>query len=316
MDRLYLSAREIAAAVSLLAFVVVGFGILGYFTGYPKGNEWQAAIYIALAVAAVPILFRILYFLQQTRSVLDIKGIKIDFGKTAATPAVRLTENVVDPGHQVTESGMLEVLNATRDANRSAAVVVDLKTGKAWYKTRLYALACAGLEFGHPRVIVFLAALSGLPASFLGYVHAERLARTMMKEKAYRDAYNSAKVKYNQLSAFANSSLNPPNFQLNPNVQVAAQFFEGRPSFIALLIAELHPLEQPIGPWINASDMQELLGDDLHSDTIEERNNDQKAILRFLSGGAEYIALVQGRRFLGLVPAERVMREIIVTVAS
>ena len=316
MGKLYPNLREIVVALILLALMVAGFAVLSIYTGYPHGNEWQGAIYVALAVAALPILFRILFFLQQTRSVLDFKGVKIDFGKTAAIPAVQLTENVVEKGHSVSDSGTQEVLKVARAAERSAAVVVDLKNGDAWYKTRLFALAAAGLEFDHPRLIVFLATLDGSPASFLGFVEAKTIARAIMQDDLYRDAYKVAATKYHQLAAFADQSLIPLNLQLQAPVQQGAWNFEGRPSFMTLLIQEMERFESPISPWINAVQVRELLADDLHTDSIQERAKDQDAILRFLSSRAEYAALLNGRRFLGLVPVERVMRELMVTLSG
>jgi hypothetical protein len=324
MDRLYPDLRDTAAAAALFAGMLAVFAALGAVTGYPKGNEWQFAIIAALCVGAIPLIFRVLSFLQHTRSSLDIKGIKIDFGKAVTVPAVQLAENVVDKNQLVTDSGTQAVVAVARQAHRSPVVVVDLQNGDAWYKTRLFALAAPALEFGYPRVIVFLATLNGTPCSFLGFAEATAVANAIMKDAPYELAFRAALDKYHQLSALAKQALRPPNLALQADVDREANDFEGRPSLMAIMIHQTiglepaPPIQPPIGqpPWINAIEVQQLLGSELHTDKIEDRKKDPDAIARFLSSKADYIAVVRDHQFVGLVPALRVLREILNTLIA
>jgi hypothetical protein len=324
MDRLYPDLRDTLTAAALFALILAVFAALSCVTGYPKGNEWQFAIIAALCVGAIPLVFRVLSFLQHTRSSLDIKGIKIDFGKAMTVPAVQLAENVVEKNQSVTDSGTQAVVAVARQAHRSPVVVVDLQSGGAWYKTRLFALAAPALEFGYPRVIVFLATLNGTPCSFLGFADATTVANAIMKDPPYQVAFRNALDKYHQLSALASPGLRPPNLVLQPDVQQESYGFEGRPSLMAILIHQTIGLEPPGGvnppigqpPWINALEVQQLLGSDLHTDKIEDRKKDPEAIAHFLSSKADYIAVVRDRQFVGLVPALRVLREVLGTLTA
>jgi hypothetical protein len=326
MDRLYPDLHDTLTAAALFALILAVFAALSSATGYPRGNEWQFATIVALCVAAVPLVFRVLGFLQHTRSSVDIKGIKIDFGKTLTVPAVQLAENVVERNQPVTDSGTQAVVAVARQAHQSSVVVVDLQGGDAWYKTRLFALAAPALEFGYPRVIVFLATLNGTPCSFLGFADATAVAKAIMRDPQYQFAFRAALDKYHQLSALANPALRPLNLALQPDVDREAFDFEGRPSFMAILIHQMitvgleppGPVQPPTGqpPWINALELQQLLGGDLHFDKIEDRKKDPEAISHFFSSKADYIAVVRDRQFVGLVPAVRVLREVLGTLTA
>ncbi len=318
MDKLYPDLRDVLITIVLLVLATGMFSALSWLAHYPDGKDWKFAIIVILAVAAIPILFRVLSFLQQTRSVLDIKGIKIDFGKTLTIPGVQLAENLVEKNQPVTDSGTQAVLEVAQQASKSAVVVVDLKDGDAWYKTRLFALTAPALEFGYPRIIVFLATQNASAAAFLGFADALAVANSIMQDQNYKTAFSNAVAKYYQLAAFAKDELRPFNLALVPVVQGEAYDFRGRSSLMALLIHETMHLEPPMQPepWVKALDLQHLLGDDLHTDKIEDRKRDPEVILRFLSGSADHIALVRGHRFVGLVSAGRVMREVLGTLVA
>src|SRR4029078_11074363 len=127
-----------------------------------------------------------------------------------------------------------------------------------------------------------------------------------------------------QLSALAKQAIRPQNLALQPDMDREANDFEGRPSLVPILIhltiglEPAPPIQPPIGqaPWINALEVQQLLGSELHTDKIEDRKKDPDAIDRFLSSKADYIAAVRDHQFVGLVPALRVLREILGTLTA
>jgi hypothetical protein len=252
-----------------------------------------------------------------------------------------LTENLVEADKDVADSGTQAVLEVARQANEATVVVVDLKNGNGWYKTRLFALAAGGLEFGNPRIIAFVATLNGLPGSFLGFADASAVARAILRDNVYAEGFKKARTKYHQLDSFADDQLRPSGVALQPEVENEKYDFEGRPALMALIIHELLHLEPPPvvpaapviplipaeaviplipaeavippipEPWVSAADVQELLGDALRTEAIEDRKKDTEAIARFLTTKAEFIALVHGNRFVGLVSVVRVLREIL-----
>ena len=194
-----------------------------------------------------------------------------------------MAENLVEKNQPVTDSGTQAVLEVAQQASKSAVVVVDLKDGDAWYKTRLFALTAPALEFGYPRIIVFLATQNASAAAFLGFADALAVSSSIMQDQNYKTAFSNAVAKYYQLAAFAKDELRPFNLALVPVVQGEAYDFRGRSSLMALLIHETMHLEPPMQPepWVKALDLQHLLGDDLHTDKIEDRKRDPEVILRF-----------------------------------
>jgi len=74
-----LSTRDAALAAGLFAGFVVFFAVTGAVLDWPTGDAWGTAILIALGAGAAPIALRLLNFLQESRSVIDVAGMRIDF---------------------------------------------------------------------------------------------------------------------------------------------------------------------------------------------------------------------------------------------
>ena len=70
-----------------LVFVVmmVGSGSSAISRGWPDKNWWGIGVVVALGLAALPSLGLLLEFLRDSGTVIEIKGVKLNFSKSAVS---------------------------------------------------------------------------------------------------------------------------------------------------------------------------------------------------------------------------------------
>ena len=142
-------------------------GLRIYFYGGQNYGAWQndisGSIVIVISIISfIPMLMVLLDYFSLKGAVIEIKGVKIDFGKvdtgTSGSPqmAFELPDNIGIVGAIITDSSamnimkMLNVIGAEHEI-----VIVNLKRGNAWWVTRLLVLCAGAVRTGFPKVLVF-----------------------------------------------------------------------------------------------------------------------------------------------------------------
>ncbi len=164
MERLAITWREVASAVVLFVGLVAGFGFLSWIVGWPtQETGWPVVTVVAAVIAALPIAAKTLSFLREGEGTIEVPGIlKIDFGRTPVQQqALTLAENIVQTGVSLEDTDQQALDEAARVAAEQSVIVIYLKDGTAWYRSRLFALAATAEVIGSPDVFIILGQREG-----------------------------------------------------------------------------------------------------------------------------------------------------------
>jgi hypothetical protein len=178
--------RDVAIGVIVFVLVLLGFGVLSAVIHWPnEQNGYPLVVTLAAIVAFLPIIARTFTFLQQSRaSVEGPFGIKINFSAAAAVATVgaaKLTENLVQPGVIINETSFEELNKAALRATEQSVVVVNLEDGRAWYKTRLFALAGTADLLHAPKSLVVVGQRGGQPMCVAGWIRPRDIVKALTR---------------------------------------------------------------------------------------------------------------------------------------
>jgi len=325
--------REIALGVVVLVLVLIGFGILAKTIHWPNEESgWPFVVALSAIIAFLPSSARILNFLQQSRaSVEGPFGIKVNFTAAVAAATVgsaKLTDNLVQPGTLINESSYTELLVAAREATAHTIAIIDLEDGRAWYATRLFALAAAAEFLGAPRVIVLLGQRAGQKQRVGGWISPADVVRAFERDSPrYREVLLRARTYlYSLRGRFLAQPIvatDPP--RLGPYFNAYAD--AGDAAIMFVLVDQMRnpedvpptaPLEADAKPpWITLGDAESMLDPWLVRDTLDlskpEKANEIEAIL---SAKGPIIIAVRNDQYAGVIDAQRAERELLRQLVS
>ena len=339
MSRLWIGPRDITVAVVIFIVLVLGFVGLSKAVGWPNAKEgWSLAIIIAGIIAAVPVGSHVLTFFKESRATVGLPGgFTFDFSRVAVEqPVQRLPDNVVQPGIALDDSTQQMLDQAAATASEQSIIVVDLRDGRAWYLTRLFALAATGAVMRSPRAVVLVCQRNGRPQQVLGWARPDDIVTGITRHD----------VRYRELWQYAMRYLE--NLRLNSGPQIApvaelpklAWYNDFYRKIGALVIMRIivdqarHPdAPHPPGaaaplppppplesdddpPWVSAADAETMLDPWLVRETVDMSKPPQAQIEAILSVHNEIILAVRATDFLGIVDVHRVERQILRQLAA
>ncbi len=215
-----ISVQQAVRVALVFVGLMVGFGILSNLTGWPDKSWWGIVVVIALGLAALPLLGPLLEFLRDSGAVIEIKGVKLDFSKSAVGGSRIERANLQDnPGVPVNDSDAASIATAAEAAVSAAFVVVDLGSGRSWYPTRLFVLAAAATELQGARAVVILAQRGGVAGSLIGWLRPKDMVAAFCQcDDRYRLALFHARAVLGnlRLSGGYDTSHFPPNTKPMP----------------------------------------------------------------------------------------------------
>src|SRR5262249_11631748 len=86
----------------------------------------------------------------------------------------------------VVDSTAMEIVAILEAATTNPIVRLDIKEGKAWWVTRLFALSVGAVRLGSPNVFVFIGVKQEAEGSFLGWAKPSALVRALVAENTRR----------------------------------------------------------------------------------------------------------------------------------
>lgn len=190
---------------------VVAFWTTAQYFKWPSTDEQRTtAIYLAILFSVMPIAAYLLNFLSKSKAKFGVKAlgsdITLDFGKNVAVVRpLDLHNNLLVPGtySSLTHSGSEEVIRAISRTANSAVVTLDIRDGKAWWLSRLFALSAGAVHLGSPKAIVFLSTEENVKKTFMAWVEPRAILETIMRAYPdYEEHYMTARAIFNQLSLF------------------------------------------------------------------------------------------------------------------
>lgn len=299
---------------------VLAFWITARYFAWPSTDEQRTtAIYIAIALSMIPVGAYVLYFLSQSRASVGVKAlgtdITLDFSKNVATVRpLALPENILVPGTygSLAHSGSEEVIRAISRTTSASVVTLDIKDGKAWWPSRLFALSAGAVRFGAPEAIVFLATEENVDKIFVGWAEPRPIFETVMRAyPAYEECYLTARAIFNQLSLFP---VPDPTPDITPQITLPSgvanyqyAYAEGKDyAFLQILLDRLSALEPPCQEpfWMTRSFLADSFGHCWHRQAIDLESPVEAQVEQVLDLRETYIALVQEGRFAGMMTSQ------------
>jgi hypothetical protein len=319
-----------AAVVSIpvvFAVLVIAAIVLRQRTGWPAGGSDGELLLGMVLLSFVPIALVLLGSIAGGGGSVEAFGVKIRWREAIAThgatvpPRLGLSEQL-----PMRDSGTIEILGTLREATRHDVVVVDLEEGRAWWETRLLVLAAGAARLGSPSAIVFVATEGGVRGWFQGWARPRDVLSGLLSARAdLRAAYDRGVAVANRWAlavpdpAGATSTLPwgadpvadgkawaalPPGGERNP---LAPE---------QIIADEVGQLEVPAPSGITIVRLRELLAPCLRIRHVDEAADADAWSAAVLSSEEPFVAVTRDGRYVGLVPRERAVNEILRAVIT
>lgn len=315
------SALLAAPLIWLIAGILLA--VANQYWGWPNAGTAKLLVPAVMLVGLAPLTLVVIEFLARRRALLDIKGVKIDFGPRAgATPAFSLPDNIGIPGTVVIDSSPMKILDTLALAIQCEVAVVDLKEGDAWWVSRLLALCAGAVRSRHPAAIVFTGMHEGSAGAYLGWAEPRALLTALLKDNdQYASAYRRAEAITLQLAAFQGTELMPGMgaTTLDPHFEVARYAFDqdsdylklGLAAFEQVLLDQLALNHENPPDRLTLGRLQHLFGHCLRRETIDLGEPGDRQIIAMLRAKADYIGLIKHGHYAGLLKTDTGQRALL-----
>ena len=319
--------REVAVGVFAFIVVMIGFGVLSAVIRWPSERDgWPLAVGIAAIVAFLPLMARGFTFLQQSRASFEGPfGIKLNFSAAAAVATIgsaKLPDNLVEPGVVIHESSSKELNEAAVRATEQGVAVVNLEDGRAWYLTRLFALA-ATADFLHaPKSLVLVGQRGGRPMQVLGWIRPRDFVNAVTRsDPRYQDIWRRAQAYLYRLQSKIvddNQFAKLPRYQSDYDKVGAA-------AIMSILVNQMRYPEMPPGaatpsqpleddnapPWITPGGVIAMLDPWLVRDTLDLGKTEHEQAIGILNSREDIAVAIRDGQYAGLIDVGRAERELL-----
>lgn len=200
-----------------------------------------------------------------------------------------------------------------REASAATVVVVDLKEGRAWYATRLLALAVGVADLAAPRAVVFVARRGNASGTFVGWAAPGDVARLLTEaDPTFCDAVRTATgiLRHLELSAADPAPAYPPVAQ-DAHMHREAYRLGGRLALVPIVIQQLEAHEAADQPWLTAPDLERRLDACLHREAVDLEAPEADQVRAVLGTEVPFVAAVRGGRYAGMVEVDLAVRQIV-----
>jgi hypothetical protein len=336
MQRLAISWRDWLTALLVFAVATAFFVVFSKFEGWPNVHDgWSLALPIAFGVGAAPLAARLLVFLVASRASFEAFGVKFNLPaavQNSEAAFASLPSGVIQQGVLMPESSSGALEQAAQEAFRHQVLVIDLEDGKAWYLTRLFALAATAEFLGSPSLLVLVGQSGGRQKQAGGSIAPSDLVRAVtQKDARYARALRNAKA---YLRLLRTNSPPPPVAPgaVPGRTPVFARFGQyqyvyeevGEALFMRVLVEELKwpdlnvlgPAEAPPEaegnpPWITLPELLALAAPWIQKDVVELTDPPKTQIKAILDAKSDCVLAVRNGTFEGLVEVDRAVRQVV-----
>lgn len=322
----YNKALAFAAIPAVWIFFVV-LSMLGKkYAGWQ--NILQGPVVLIVAVISfVPVLLLLLDFFSDKKAMIDIKGVKIDFSKiNLDVPGVKresfgLPDNIGISGPVISDTSPMDIVETLERAVNHEVVVLNLKSGEAWWVTRLLALCAGGVRTGSPSILVFIGKKENVINTYLGWGKPKDLLAAILADsnKEYKKRYEKAVRIARQVLVFKDSPLKhllstaPPTVSQGGVSAFDISRYSNDPRYTGLgeeiteqIIMDQMGNEvayQPAGSLekepdkLTLSRLEELFGTCIYRNAIDLDSAKEQQVEKLLKTKAPYIALLRNGQY-------------------
>jgi hypothetical protein len=303
---------------------------------WPTTASAGGLLYLAVAIGLVPIVLLILEAIARGDGSVTTPWGGINFragAKTEDRPAVEVQTGLGFEGQPINDSMVVSVHQTLDEARANDIVRLDLGKGENWWMTRLFALSFGANRIGAPKLFAFVGRDAGIDHAYLGWIHPPDALRILRTERPHlRVALDRAESIARYMTSVG-STVPPapptgvpagdPQFQplMEPATTYATHpLFQGLGEETALrvlldLLGRYEALPgpgQPVGgERVTVSVLVDVFGPELHRQAIDVSWTDERQLDEFFATTDEYIAIVDQRRFVRIVPRSQLENDLL-----
>jgi hypothetical protein len=323
MNRLSFNWRDISFSALIFLSTLFIFVVLGSIAAWPSEREdWRLAVIIAASAAMLPIVARVLTFMQRSGGSLKspLLGLELSFA-TVGTDTKTFSQPIIQQGNVQTESGQEELEQSAQDARRHSTIVVDLEDGRAWYLTRLFALAATAVLLGAPQVIVLIGQRGGNSKQVGGWIRPQDFVTALRRQDQRFDwIWRHARSYLLRLQSEIFDNTN--HIRISNYIHPYQNF--GDAVIMRILIdqmrqpdslggaAQISALEEANDPpWVTLSSLMQKLDLWLKTDSIDLDEPDKKRLLAILACDSDIVIATKGGQFAGVIDVHASERKVL-----
>jgi hypothetical protein len=246
-------------------------------------------------------------------------GCKVLRGQTDSTAT--LAENLVQPAAFINETSYEELKETALKATEQSVVLINLEDGRAWYKTRLFALAATAEILHAPRAMILVGQRGGQPMQVAGWFRPRDLVKAVIRsDPRYDEVRQHAQGYLYRLQSQATDQ--DQQFPKLLNYQTAFKEL-GLASLLLILFLEMQkpdtapappatPLENlNMPPWITLLDAEAMLDPWLIRDVIDRGKPDDEHVTAIMTAKGDIVVATRDGQYAGVINVARAERELL-----
>ena len=303
------------SSLLLLIVLVGGFVVGASVSDWPPSGLGPWLLLAAVLLGLAPVVMRLLDFAAARSAKVGItKFLSLDFssGSGRVDAGAHVGANIVS-ATDVQDSGGTAMRAALTAATETNIVEVNLGVGDSWWPTRLLVLASGAARQGKPDAIAFVAQQASVSRVFQGWAHpAELVEQLLRRYPDYAAAY------WQEQRDWQSSFANPLGYSTWR--QTKSPPAAGADEYLPVELEREMQLTRALGDYeppphgISAADLQLAVGPILHSAVVDIGADERTQAETILSADGDYIGVVNGDDYLGLMALAKARRDLLRSV--
>jgi hypothetical protein len=322
------SAAFFAVPLILVLFTAI-FSLTQTYAKWPPDETRNIFIMVSVIISFLPLGMVLLDYFQQHGARLDIKGVKIDFGRidmthsAARRESFAIPENIGIKGPIQSDTKPMDIIESLEKITKNEIVVVDLKEGNVWWVTRLLALTAGAVRLDSPKAFVFVGKKKNVDQTFLGWSEPHKILNSILNDKdEYKNRYQKSMRISKQAYMYGLNELTPSETSLHNDVlryinepdyanlgeEISEQILMDQLGNIAVVPGgslEVDPDK------LKLQRFNDLFGHCLYDDAIDLSWTNEKQVSYLFDSTAPYLALVRSGKYESMLKREDAERLIL-----
>jgi hypothetical protein len=227
---------------------------------------------------------------------------------------------------QIGESNFEELNEAALEVTEQSVVVINLEDGRAWYKTRLFAVAATAEILHAPRALVLVGLRGGQPMQVAGWVRPRDFVKAVIRsDRGYGAVWQRAQsYLYRLQSQTDQQSIRFGYQQAFQQVGAASILFilvdqmRSPDQMPAPALPTLEPHDAP--PWITLAEVEVMLDPWLVRGSLDLSKPQDEQVTAIMAATGEIVVATREGQYAGLIDVARaeraLLRQLLVRPAS
>jgi hypothetical protein len=208
------------------------------------------------------------------------------------------------------ELGELE--RAAKEASEETLFIIDLKEGREWYWSRLFALAGMAVVVGTPKLIILIGQRGGRPRQFGGSIRPIHvIAALEQTDGRYASAWQFAKSEL-QIAKSGQGSYSYYFKEIGePVIMRILVDYMRHPERFGPGNAPIEPAPPGTSSWITLFEAEKVFDPWLNRQAVDLNESQKSQVIGALSTSEDAIAATRAGEYAGMVDVKLVERQVL-----